>query len=271
MNLKHLTDTALLLDTKILVAHEREISLKVLHHLKEIERRRLFSDKGYSSLFDYAVRELGYSEPSAARRISAARLLKEMPEIEKRIESGVLSLTNLSMASQLFRNEDIKDVSAKKEILKQIEGTTKAECEKVLKMMIPPTDIPSPFKIVKWNLSEETVKIWDEWKNRNGHRRVSQDVLIREALNLALKDYLKKRNADITTPVAEPCGTRKMTASLKRYIFTRDKGKCVKCGSVHKLEFDHVRPFSLGGETKRENLRLLCFSCNQRSRIQARL
>lgn len=114
----------------------------MLHHLREIEKRRLFSDLGYPSLFEYAVRELGYSEPSAARRISAARLLKEMPELAKRIENGSLSLTNLSLASQLFKNEEISDVASKKEILKQIEGTTKKECEKVLMTLIPPTDIP---------------------------------------------------------------------------------------------------------------------------------
>lgn len=279
MKLKHLTDSTLLLDTKILVANEREISLKVLHHLKEIERRRLFADLGYGSLFDYAVRELHYSEPSAARRISAARLLKEIPEIEKKIENGTFSLTNLSMASQLFRNEDIKDVASKKEILKQIEGTTKKECELVLMTMVPPTDIPKPSERritqdihrVNWNLSDETYKMFEEIKNRNASRRLNQDQLLQEVFSFSLKEYARKHNAKFTTPVAEPCNERYVPADLKKYIFTRDKGKCTNCGSIHKIQYDHIIPFALGGKTSRQNLRLLCLSCNQRSRIRAGL
>lgn len=162
MNLKHLTDKVLLTDTRILVANEREISLKVLHHLKEIERRRLYSDLGYSSLFEYAVKELGYSEPSANRRINSARILRDIPEIGKKIEDGSLSMTNLSLVSQLFKNEEIKDLAAKKEILSQIEGATKSECEKVLKSLAPPAELPpekvkrvtADFQNVKMNLSD---------------------------------------------------------------------------------------------------------------------
>lgn len=89
MNLKHLTDKTLLSDTKYLVSKEREISLKILHHLKEIERRRLFSDLGFGSIFDYTVHELGYSEPAAARRINSARLLRDMPEIEEKLKTVI--------------------------------------------------------------------------------------------------------------------------------------------------------------------------------------
>lgn len=281
MNLRHLTDKALLADTRLLVAHEREISLKVLHHLKEIERRRLFADLGYPSLFEYTVRELGYSEPSAARRISAARLLKDMPEIAKRIENGTFSLTNLSLVSKLFKNEDITDVVAKKEILKQIEGTTKKECEKVLMTMIPPADIPkenikrvnAQMHAVKINFSEETLWMFTELKSRHAHRRISQDQLLHEIFKASLDEYKRKHepNAKFTTLVAEPCNDRYIAMDLKKYIFKRDEGKCTNCGSIHKLEYDHIKPFSLGGKTSKENLRLLCFSCNQRSRIKAKL
>ena len=37
----------------------------VLDHLREIAARRLFLRRGFGSLFDYAVRELGYSEAAA--------------------------------------------------------------------------------------------------------------------------------------------------------------------------------------------------------------
>lgn len=132
MNLKHLTDKTLLLDTKTLVNREREITTKILHHLREIEKRRLFSDLKYGSLFAYCTGELGYSESSAQRRIVASRMLEDLPEIEDKIEEGILSLTNLSQANKFFRLHKIEESEDKIEILEQIENLSKDQCERKL-------------------------------------------------------------------------------------------------------------------------------------------
>ena len=49
----------------------------------------------------------------------------------------------------------------------------------------------------------------------------------------------------------------------------RDKGKCTHpgCDSTHFLEYDHIKPLTLGGKTTFENLRLLCRAHNQRAAI----
>jgi hypothetical protein len=47
---------------------------------------------------------LHYSEGQAGRRIQAMRLIKEIPEIEQKIESGALSLSNISQAQSFFRD-----------------------------------------------------------------------------------------------------------------------------------------------------------------------
>ena len=77
MNLKHIADENLLSQTKTLVAREGELVTQVLWHLRVVERSRLFAGIGYASLVEYAVKELGYSEASAMRRIGAMRLLRE--------------------------------------------------------------------------------------------------------------------------------------------------------------------------------------------------
>jgi len=81
-HLKSLSDSDLLSQTQLLVAREREVTTELLWHLREVEARRLYAGQGYSSLFDYVRRGLGYCEGSADRRISAMRLLKDLPEIE---------------------------------------------------------------------------------------------------------------------------------------------------------------------------------------------
>ena len=102
--IRKLRDMELLASTKSLVEREREITTQVLRHLAEIERRKLYADLRYGSLFEYAVRELKYSEAAAARRIQAMRLLREIPELESKIESGALSLSNISQAQSYFRD-----------------------------------------------------------------------------------------------------------------------------------------------------------------------
>ena len=69
-----LSDQRLLERTKELAGLEHQINVVVIDHLRELERRRLYLTIGFSSLFDYAVRELGYSDAAAWRRIKAMRL-----------------------------------------------------------------------------------------------------------------------------------------------------------------------------------------------------
>lgn len=135
MALRNLSDQDLLAKTEALARQERELLIQVLHHLKEIERRRLFSSSNYRSLFDYCLKRLGYSADQAARRISAMRLLKELPEIESKIETGSLTLTSLGLAQTLFRHEQkIKDMSkeSKLNLLTQLEHKTTREAEKIV-------------------------------------------------------------------------------------------------------------------------------------------
>lgn len=126
MELQQLTDESLHEKLQSLVRQERELLTVILHHLREVEARRLFSTHKCASLFEYCVRKLGYPEDQANRRISAMRLMKELPEIEAKIEDGSLSLTNLTQARTLFRAEAKLAAplskAAKLEILEKLEN-----------------------------------------------------------------------------------------------------------------------------------------------------
>ena len=88
-----LSDRALLRQTSALVRHERHVQGAIIDHLAEIEARRLFLRRGCSSLFDYAVRELGYSDAAAGRRIGAVRLCADQPGARERLRDGSLTLS----------------------------------------------------------------------------------------------------------------------------------------------------------------------------------
>ena len=103
--IKRLSNQELLSQTKVLVQKERRIHIQVLHHLREIESRKLYFSQGFSSLFDYAVKELGYSEGAAYRRIKAMRLCRDMPGTEGRLQSGRLSLSSACQLQNFFEKQ----------------------------------------------------------------------------------------------------------------------------------------------------------------------
>ena len=102
-------DQVLLAHTKSLVLHEQALQLAVLDHLREIQARHLHLRLGFASLFDYAVRELGYSEGAAWRRIKAMRLCAETAGTRERLQDGSLTL---SAAAQLQNTFDLQQRAA---------------------------------------------------------------------------------------------------------------------------------------------------------------
>ena len=83
----------LLRETRNLVRHERHHARRRHRPLAEIEARGLYLERGFSSLFDYAVRELGYSDAAAARRIGAMRLCADQPDAREGLRDGSLTLS----------------------------------------------------------------------------------------------------------------------------------------------------------------------------------
>ena len=97
-----LSDSRLLERTKELSGVEHHLEVVVIDHLREIERRRLYLRIGFSSLFDYAVRELGYSDAAAWRRIKAMRLCADIGSVRERLQDGSMTLNAAAQLQNAF-------------------------------------------------------------------------------------------------------------------------------------------------------------------------
>jgi len=78
------------------------------------------------------------------------------------------------------------------------------------------------------------------------YERVRREV---EAL-----ENMEKLEGVSREPIPEP---------VRLFVWQRDRGQCVKCGSRERLEFDHIIPVATGGSSTDRNVQLLCESCNR--------
>ena len=103
-----LSDRHLVQRLKELTAVEHQLEVVVIDHLRELERRRLYLSQGFSSLFDYATSELGYSEAAAWRRIKAMRLCGEVEGARERMRDGSLTLNSAALLQNAFDRQERK-------------------------------------------------------------------------------------------------------------------------------------------------------------------
>ncbi|RYZ75999.1 MAG: hypothetical protein EOP05_06325, partial [Proteobacteria bacterium] len=103
--LQKLSDAELLFDTREAIKAEREATSVVVKYFREISARELYLKHACSSLFQFATEKLGYCAASAQARINAMELVVALPQVEKKIESGELSLTAAAKVQSFFRAE----------------------------------------------------------------------------------------------------------------------------------------------------------------------
>lgn len=287
MNLSQLSDQALLRQTLLLVKREKEILSEILAHLEEVRRRRLFCDLGYGSLFQYCIKQLGYSEDQAYRRINALKLVKEFPSVRDQIAAGELSLSSLSVAQSLFKADQSVD---KKEVLEALRNKSKREAEIIVRGFS--TKAAPAKKELKFSLSSEQEEKWMSVRGKLAHCHLSEEQVFERLCDMFLapkpepkesaKAMKKVHPSFKLNPAAAPISapprntasapsagtpaTKNIPAAIKRRIIKSNR--CENCGSHYALEIDHKLPLSLGGSHHPKNLRLLCRSCNQRAAIQ---
>jgi len=153
-SLKSLSDKELVNRLMKLVEKEQDILLEILPHLAEVDRRELYLPMGYGSLTDYCISHLGYCESSAWRRVRAARVIKDFPEVYGLLAKGRLTFSAVILASKVLKPTN------KAELLPRLMGKSQSEIKKILVEYEPPHVIPDQVKprIVMKPVSAESTK-----------------------------------------------------------------------------------------------------------------
>lgn len=103
--LDRLTDRLLHENLQKLVRTERQITVRILEYIREVDRRKIYLEMAYGSLFSYLTEGLGYTPASAQRRIENARMMEEVPELKEKLESGALNISQVSLVSKALRQK----------------------------------------------------------------------------------------------------------------------------------------------------------------------
>jgi 5-methylcytosine-specific restriction endonuclease McrA len=133
--LKGRSDKALLSGIRQLSETERKTVLEILVHLIEIDRRRLYLHMGYSSLYEFCVKHLSYSESQAVRRTRTARCIRDYPWIFSLLVSGRVALSNVAKISRIITARNAE------KLLREIEGRSAREVDQIVSSRRPKSAI----------------------------------------------------------------------------------------------------------------------------------
>lgn len=258
-------------ELKELVAQEREILHLIVEKIRAIDEESLYLQRGYPSLFEYLTCEIGYSHASAQRRIDAARLSREIPEVIESLRTGALNLVQVGEAQKGFRRASVT-IEEKREVLEQIMSAPAAESAQVVAREL---ELPLIARAqsrgqadgsvrLSVTLSAEAAENLARVKEELSH--VVPDGDTAKILERLLAQYVKKK---VTSTVEVDPRQKTIPAQTRREIFARDKccqfkaadGKI--CGSRYQLQIDHRQMRYHGGTHEPENLRLLCGKHNR--------
>jgi hypothetical protein len=143
------SDRGLITEIRSLIRDERFITRKLLEKIALVSQRRLYADLGYSSLLSWMMEDLRYSKSAAFRRISAAKLIHDMPEAKAMIEEGHLNVTTLTqLKSAIYQTE--KETKAqislarKEELIAKIKDKSSDDTDRIIAIEFPDLKRPPP-------------------------------------------------------------------------------------------------------------------------------
>jgi len=120
-----ITDGDLLSRLDSLSGKECRVIAEIVLHLHYVNKRGLYRDAGYSSLFEYCTSKLKYSIGAAYRRTTAAKALDTSPELYELLRDGETSLCAIGLMAKVITPEN------KDEVISKSVGKSKAEVELV--------------------------------------------------------------------------------------------------------------------------------------------
>jgi hypothetical protein len=211
---------------------------KFIGLLPEVNRRRLYEKKGFSSIYHFAAVLGGVSREQVNRVINMEETLKDKPICKALLVEGKVSINKFSRAPIITKENDAEvakslQVLSQKtlEIMRKDErACARAQAEKEQAKLFEPTaSVPGH----KFALSEELLKKLDELHAQG--KDISKVIL--EALELRTKD-IQERKQEAASRLPEESG-RYITKEIRDLQDEEYGNKCAYTGCTRPAEQIH--------------------------------
>lgn len=104
----------------------------------------------------------------------------------------------------------------------------------------------------------DTIGMWHNIFHLLSFRHSASPILAR-----SFADEMRLRGVMV---MSKPRKKYYLSQDVRDAVFSRDGNKCLSCGYLDNLTYDHVIPKSIGGMTNVANGQTLCLDCNNKKR-----
>ena len=271
-----LSNAALLAKVTDLSRASRAVTVELLAHLGELERRGLHRGEGCGRLYAYCTEVLKLSDAAAINRIRAARAARRFPVILEMLADGRVNLTSVRLLAPHLTEDNHRA------LLDEVCGVTRRDVDKVVARLSPREAPPSSIRALAPERYALYVTLGEEahadlrWIQDAMRREIPDgdpSELVTRALQVYRREIARKMFAATDRPRTSrgvKPGSRDVSAAVQRAVWARDGGRCAfvarngrRCTERSYLELHHVAPYGIGGESTVANVALRCRAHNE--------
>ena len=297
---KNYSQSVLLNKASELFIREKKIGDAIIVILSEIQYRRVYSELGYSSLFEMLTKHFKLSESSAYQKVSLIKLIADVPAAKNALIIGEASMSNLVLASSFIKEQNknvkIMTVEEKANVIELVKRNSYKEAKEKLALLSPQPVIAKDKSItvsktqtnLHFTIDIDLQKKLDHIKNLISHKNANPTMneLLTIMADITIEQIEKKKgiNKKVHTS-SKHCVTKKtcqknlsskvknrsryISKNVRREVYEKAQGQCeyvspegVRCQCKRFLQYEHTTPFSKGGLNDSATLVLFCSEHN---------
>jgi 5-methylcytosine-specific restriction endonuclease McrA len=184
---------------KISSIRYRQAQAELVDYTQKADDTKLYLHRGYNSLFDYVMRDLGLSEATASNIINVARTAKLVPQLKEQLENGHGGVAKLRKLCPVLKkaHEENKPEEIKKWLDKAKNMNTR-EIESEVAKVSPAPRRKESIRRIDGNHSSLTIGLSDEERNLLGKAqnlassKNKANMTMAETIVLALGEFVEK-------------------------------------------------------------------------------
>lgn len=138
--LRHVSDAGIRHELNHLLRSDARTEARIVAHLAEVHRRKLYLKDGLGCLFKYCQGQLGLSESQAFHRMTAARIARQFPIVFEMIERRRIHLSGLAEL------RDFLTADNHRELLELAAGKSKRRIKELLASRFPGEAAPDAVR-----------------------------------------------------------------------------------------------------------------------------